>query len=148
MLTWADMIRLPLERSARSTELAMASVAFWMSSTMPFLTPCEGVMPTPRTRRSSSGVTSPTSVHILLLPTSIPATMLSLKARSPPWSLEGRAVSEPQVEDVADHSLSSQPFLDRLPDGELVVKVLTVADDDAVAGVGHQCQSLLGGVFK
>ena len=53
------MIRLPLERSARSTELAMASVAFWMSSTIPFFTPCDGVMPTPRMRRSSSGVISP-----------------------------------------------------------------------------------------
>ena len=80
MLTCADMMRVPLERSALSTELAIASVASWMLSTMPFLTPCEGVMPTPRMRRSSSGVTSPTRVQILLLPTSIPASMLSLKS--------------------------------------------------------------------
>ena len=87
MLTWADIMRLPLDRSARSTEPVIASVAFWMSSTMPFFTPCEGVIPTPRTRRSSSGVTSATKVQILLLPTSMPASMLSLNAE-PPVSLE------------------------------------------------------------
>src|SRR5262249_24886865 len=129
------MMRLPLERSARSTELLIASVAFWMSSTMPFLTPWEGVIPTPRTRRSSSGVTSATSVQILLLPTSMPASMLSLNAE-PPVSLERGTVSETQVQHVPGHRFASQPSLYRFPDGELVVDILAVADHDAITRVG------------
>src|SRR6266508_1201127 len=148
MLTWADMIRLPLERSARSTELAMASVAFWMSSTIPFLTPCEGVMPTPRMRRSSSGVTSATRVQILLLPTSIPASMLSLKGASPPVSLEGRTVPKPQVQDMSGHRLAPQLSFDRLPEAELVVHVLTIADDYTISRIRRQRQPCLRRVFE
>src|SRR6266508_428001 len=148
MLTWADMIRLPLERSARSTELAMASVAFWMSSTIPFLTPCDGVIPTPRMRRSSSGVTSATSVQTLLLPTSIPASMLSLKGASPPVSLEGRTVSEAEVQDVPGHRLASQTSLNRLPNGHFVVHVLTVAYNHSIPCVRRQRQTLLRRVIE
>src|SRR6266542_2437987 len=135
-------MRLPRDRSARSTEQLIASVAFWMSSTIPFFTPWEGVIPTPRTRRSSSGVTSATRVQILLLPTSIPASMLSLNAE-PPVSLERGTVSETQVQDVPGHCFASQPSLYSLPDGELVLHVLAVPDDYAIARIGRKGQPLL-----
>src|SRR2546428_3448381 len=100
-------------------------------------------MPTPRTRRSSSGVTSATSVQILLLPTSIAARVLSLTTHHLLSSLEGRPISESQVQNVARHRFPAELPLNRLPDGELVVHVLAVTDDDAVARVSHKRQPLL-----
>ena len=94
MLTWADTMRLPLERSAFSTEAMMASVASWMPSTIPFLTPCDGVTPTPRMRSSSSGVNSATRVQTLVLPTSMAAKTLSLFTFSASFQRkEGRSLN-------------------------------------------------------
>src|SRR3989442_303093 len=119
-----------------------------MSSTIPFFTPCAGVIPTPKTRRSSSGVTSATRVHTLLLPTSIAARNLSFIPVASCTSLEGRTVLESQVKDVANHCLAPQLSLDRLPHGELVIHVLTIADYYAITRISRQRQSLIGRVFE
>ncbi len=52
MPTCAERMRVPDARSARSTDEAIASMAAWTLSTMPFDIPADGPTPTPRMRSS------------------------------------------------------------------------------------------------
>ncbi len=82
--TCADRIRVPLDRSAFSTDVLIDSVASRMFSTIPRDSPAEGAMPTPSTRTSSSVVTSPTTVATFVVPMSIAANVPPLAIRSLP----------------------------------------------------------------
>jgi len=70
--TYARSILYPDVRSAFSTEAAMDAVASATSTTTPLRTPREGATPTPITQTFPSPSTSPTKVHTLLVPTSMP----------------------------------------------------------------------------
>src|SRR3990172_2629747 len=55
----------------------MDALASSTLTTIPFCSPCEGAMPTPRMRKPPSPSTSPIMVHTLVVPTSI-APILAL----------------------------------------------------------------------
>src|SRR5215216_5568084 len=78
MLTSADVISRPEVDSAFSTERVIAWEAAARSTMIPFLIPSEGSMPTPRMRMDLSSSTRPTSVHTLVVPTSMPTTLSSI----------------------------------------------------------------------
>src|SRR5215216_6177266 len=78
MLTSAEVISIPEVDSAFSTERVMACDAAARSTIMPFLIPSEGSMPTPRMRMERLSSTRPTSVHTLVVPTSMPTTISSI----------------------------------------------------------------------
>ena len=75
--TCAERMRVPLERSACSTDVRIDSEASRRFSTMPRFSPFAAAMPTPRMRSGWSGSTSPTTVQTFVVPT-------SMDARTPP----------------------------------------------------------------
>ena len=93
MPTCADRMRAPEARSARSTEEAIASIAAWMLSTMPRLSPCEEPTPIPRMRISRACVSSATTVQTLVVPTSIAANVRVRHQRSTSSRPKRRSIS-------------------------------------------------------
>src|SRR3990172_12217808 len=83
MPTWAETILYPLLLSAFSTDSAIDSTVSSMLTTIPLRSPREGLIPTPTIWTSPSRSYSPTSVHTLVVPTSMAAVTLSF-AISPP----------------------------------------------------------------
>src|SRR5215211_6027322 len=78
MLTNPDVISSPEVDSAFLTERVIAWEAAARSTMMPLRIPSEGSIPTPRMRMDLSSSTRPTSVHTLVVPTSIPTTISSI----------------------------------------------------------------------
>src|SRR5579875_240962 len=106
---------------------------------MPLVMPAEGTTPTPSTRTLPKSSASPTIVHTLVVPTSIAATVspriarfLRLLAARTRLLRVGRSTvvraAAAQVEDVQ----LSRPHgvQHRLPNGQLVVEAVAVAELD------------------
>src|SRR3990172_6112684 len=117
-------MRMPLARSARCTESAMAAVASWILSTLPLCIPADVETPTPRTRMCPSGVYSPTTVQTLVVPTSMAAKVPPLATVSSlviPGSAAGLAqggrAAEPQVDLLHFEALLRGLSEERLPQG-------------------------------
>src|SRR5438067_13302894 len=77
----------------------MARAVLSMSTTIPFLRPVEGAIPTPRTSTRSPSASSPTMVQTLVVPMSRPA-MISLLVTNEP-SLQKLPADGGQVEEDA-----------------------------------------------
>ncbi len=83
MLTRADVISNPEVDSAFLTDCMIACEAADRSTMTPLRIPSEGSMPTPRIRMELLSSTLPTSVHTLVVPTSMPTTISSMLLTHP-----------------------------------------------------------------
>ena len=101
--TTALSILWPEMRSARSTEATMASVASVTLTIMPRRMPRDGTTPTPTMRRLSPSSSSPTSVQVFVVPTSMPAivrcanTVLSPKLSYATGSTAAPKSADPRI---------------------------------------------------
>src|SRR5687767_6932993 len=83
MLTRAEVISSPEVDSAFLTDCMIACEATDKSTITPLRIPSEGSMPTPRIRMELLSSTRPTSVHTLVVPTSMPTTISSILLTHP-----------------------------------------------------------------
>src|SRR4030042_1026503 len=138
-------MRVPLERSAFSTESRTDIVASRMLSTIPRLKPRAGDTPTPRILRAASSLISPTTVHTLVVPTSMEAKVplfttlgSSFLGRRLAWPsesslpafplLERHAVPEPEVHGVHIASPPLRLLQEHVEDDDVVAEVAVVAE--------------------
>src|SRR5688572_21035823 len=78
MLTRAEVISSPEVDSAFLTDCMIACEAADRSTMTPLRIPSAGSMPTPRIRMELLSSTRPTSVHTLVVPTSMPTAISSI----------------------------------------------------------------------
>src|SRR5215217_1158078 len=95
ILTSAEVISSPDVDSAFSTERVMACEAPAKSTITPLRMPADGSTPTPRMRMDWLSSTRPTSVHTLVVPTSMPTTISSMLFTHPIiWSRRIRYIDQ------------------------------------------------------
>src|SRR5574341_1333640 len=133
-LTSAEVISRPEVCSARSTERVMACVAVARSTTTPLRIPSDGSMPTPMMRMVFSLSIRPTSVHTLVVPTSMPTMISSM-------SLAHSVVRRVGILNADERRIDAalgQRIDQRLVDLQLQTHVLRVApkEDLPAAAIG------------
>src|SRR6185436_5895079 len=115
MLTNAEVISRPEVDSAFSTERVIACEAAARSTIMPLRMPSEGSMPTPRMRMDLLSSTRPTSVHTLVVPTSMPTTISSII----PFCYFGISQLAGDGSALADSILLTHPVIWRGREGDI-----------------------------